>query len=149
MSVFRWHGWVLDVDTQATRAWYACAERWGCGCGHCRNFLAAADRLPRGMLDILGALDIPPEKTTDLCELFHEDGLLHYSASYRVAGRILSRPESGGAPEPWGGLWCSDDPKTFYPHGAPDFPQPCFDLGFCPTLPWVLDEPIDGTKPEP
>ena len=34
----------------------------------------------------------------------------------------------------WG---CCHEP---YPYGAPDFPEPHFDLEFYATLPWVLGE---------
>ena len=37
-------GWRLDLDPEATRSWYESAPVWDCDCGHCRNFLAQADR---------------------------------------------------------------------------------------------------------
>ena len=140
MERFEWMGYKVEVDVEVTRGWYERAEPWGCGCGHCRNFLSAADQLPEEMCSILKELSIPPEKTTDLCELCHEKGILHYMASYRIAGRILERP----AEVEWRGLSCKDDPELFYPYGAVNFPQPCFDLTFCPDLPWILDEPLEG-----
>ena len=140
MERFDWHGYKVEVDLESTRAWYEQAKPWGCTCGHCRNFLATADRLPEEMRAILKELSIPPEKTTDLSELYHEKGVLHYMASYRVAGRVLERPDESV----WHGLACRDDPRSFYPYGAVNFPQPCFDLTFCPDLPWVLDEPVEG-----
>ena len=140
MERFDWHGYKVEVDLESTRAWYEQAKPWGCTCGHCRNFLATADRLPEEMRAILKELSIPPEKTTDLSELYHENGTLHYMASYRVVGRVLERPDQ----TKWHGLACRDDPDSLYPYGAVGFPQPCFDLTFCPDLPWVLDEPLEG-----
>lgn len=143
MTRFSWFGYEVEVDEQATRWWYAQAEEWGCTCGHCRNFLALARarELPEELLSLLDRLSIPPEKTTDLSELYDQGGKLLYDLHYRVAGRVLSSPPEG-AELSENGLWCME--QNFYPYGAEGFPEPCFDLCFSPWLPWVLDEPIDG-----
>ena len=75
MTEFAWHGYTVEVDEPATRAWYAQAGDWGCDCGHCRNFLALAKerRLPEELLNILDGLGIPPEKATYVCELYHDE----------------------------------------------------------------------------
>ena len=81
-------GYELEVDEQATRAWYAQAEEWGCTCGHCRNFLALARerKLPEEILHILDSLSIPAEKATYVCELYHDE-----SCSTRSAGAWRAR----------------------------------------------------------
>ena len=147
MTTFFWYGYTVEVDEQATRDWYAQAEDWGCTCGHCRNFLALAreKKLPEELLAILDRLSIPPEKCTELSELYDEDGKLLYDLHYRVAGRLAARPPED-APRSENGLWCGD--QNFYPYGAKDFPEPCFDVGWTPWLPWVLDEPINGPEEE-
>ena len=136
-------GWTMEIDEEATRRWYERAEEWGCDCGHCRNFLALARTraLPEELLEWLDEFGIPPEKTNDLSELYDQDGKLLYDLHYRVAGRVIDRPAEG-APRSELGLWCMEE--NFYPYGAEDFPEPCFDLCFSPWLPWVLDEPIGG-----
>ena len=157
MTHFSWYGYEVEVDEAATRNWYAQAEEWGCECGHCRNFLALARerRLPGEILDILDSLSIPPEKATYVCELYYEDdwaekGLL-YQFSWRVAGKILAHPgeERGGygpvIKRSWGGLQLGHED---YPYGAPDFPEPHFDLEGGMYLPWILDEPIEGPTEE-
>ena len=147
MSRFSWWGYAAEVDDQATRDWYAGAEDWGCDCGHCRNFLALARerRLPEEILDLLDGLSIPPEKCTELCELYHQDGKLLYDLHYRVAGRLVASPPEG-APRSENGLWCGD--RQFYPYSGEGFPEPNFDLCFSPWLPWVLDEPVEGPEEE-
>lgn len=51
-------------------------------------------------------------------------------------GRSISVPYCPEAEIPnW--VHCCHDP---YPYGAPNFPEPHFDLEFYATLPWVLDE---------
>ena len=145
MKRLSWAGYTVEADGEATREWYAGAEEWGCDCGHCRNFLALAKerKLPEEILGCLDELGIPPEKCTELSELYDQDGKLPYDLHYRVAGRLLARPPED-APRSENSLWCGDE--HFYPYGAEDFPEPCFDLCFSPWLPWVLDEPIDGRK---
>ena len=158
MTEFAWHGYTVEVDEPATRAWYAQAGGWSCTCGHCRNFLALAKerQLPEELLNILDGLGIPPEKATYVCELYHDEswqekGLL-YQLCWRVAGKITGRP--AGADDgptwgprvefPWGGLELGHE--TFPVEN--EFPAPHFDLGCDMFLPWVLDEPIDGPEEE-
>ena len=131
-------GFQTEVDEAATRRWYAQAEPWGCRCGPCRNFLALARerRLPGFVLEPLDKLGIPPEKATYVCELYRQEGGHLYQFSYRVAGCIL-----GGHGEPGARGTCCHET---YPYGAPDFPEPHFDLEFGLTLPWALEEPEDG-----
>ncbi len=131
-------GFQTEVDEAATRRWYAQAEPWGCRCGPCRNFLALARerRLPGFVLEPLDKLGIPPEKATYVCELYRQEGGHLYQFSCRVAGRILDGHGEPGAQ----GTCCHE----IYPYGAPDFPEPHFDLEFGLTLPWTLEEPEDS-----
>ena len=125
----------VEVDLEATHNWYTQANAWGCSCGHCRNFLAHAERgrLPDTVLAVLKELGIPPEKATYLSELYTDEDSVHYQFSYRIAGAILAEP-----PQEVTVLGrCCHEP---YPYGAPDFPEPHFDLEFWVTLPWVLEE---------
>lgn len=149
MTRLTWEGYTLEVDEDATRNWYAQAEDWGCSCGHCRNFLALARQreLPQEILGYLDRLGIPPERCTELSELYDRDGELLYDLHYRLAGRVLERPGEKEL-QTKRGLFCQDNPACFYPYGAPGFPEPCFDLCFSPWLPWVLDEPMDGREEE-
>jgi len=148
--------WV-EIDEASTRDWYATAEGWDCPCGDCRNFLALARarRLPPWVLETLETLYIPPEKATYVCQLYADGDGQHYQFSYRIAGSILSEEATGEATEGATGEaienamkaatgetanqagWCWHEP---YPHGAPGFPAPHFDLAFELTLPWVLEE---------
>jgi len=125
-------GSLVEVDREVTQAWYEGAGPWGCTCGHCRNYLALAEKrqLPEEVLETLDSLSIPPGKATYVCELFTDEEGIHYQFSYRIAGRILEQGEEGMGR-------CCHEP---YPHGAPNFPEPHFDLEFFLTLPWVLEE---------
>lgn len=152
-------GYELEVDEQATRAWYAQAEEWSCTCGHCRNFLVLARerKLPEEILHILDSLSIPVEKATYVCELYHDEswekkGLL-YEISWRVAGAVVQTPEkkqnNGTA---WGPPVVFPTFQMMVGHECyniqPEFPEPSFDLDISLYLPWVLDEPLDGPEEE-
>lgn len=128
-------GYQVEVDEAATRRWYEAADRWGCDCGNCRNFLKLAEtnKLPLAVTQLLNELNIPPEKATYVCELHTDDRGLYYQFSYRIAGTIVDVPESEFSE---GGRCCHES----YPYGAPDFPEPHFDLEFFEILPWILDE---------
>lgn len=97
--------------------------------------------MPAPVLKMLFGLGIPPEKATYVCNNFSDEQGLHYQFSYRIAGRIISGDVLRTSPQDWGEGGCGYES---YPYGAPGFPQPHFDLVFYVTLPWVLDEPVDG-----
>lgn len=139
MTKYHLFGFLTEIDEESTRSWYADADEWSCDCGDCRNFLALAreKQLPALVLEQLDKLGIPPEKATYVCQMYPEGDGQHYQFSYRIAGRILGGEETEAAAR------CCHEP---YPHGAPGFPEPHFDLEFWITLPWVLDEPRSGAS---
>lgn len=55
--------YLVEIDRNVTRDWYAKAEGWSCSCGDCRNFLtiAKARALPEPFLSLLDSLGIPME----------------------------------------------------------------------------------------
>ena len=129
----------VEIDKDATSKWYRESDGWGCECGHCRNFLKLAKTkiLPLYITQILDELDIPPEKATYVGELYTDDCGMFYQFSYRIAGRIIDVPGKENAEEGH----CCHEP---YPYGAPNFPEPHFDLDFFARLPWILDVSENG-----
>ena len=129
----------VEIDLKATIEWYDQGHRWGCGCGDCRNFLRLAHdmQLPRPMMELVHSLGILPEQATYVCEMYPAEAGKHYQVSYRLAGCMLDEPGETTTFE-WGEARCCHET---YPYGAPDFPEPHFDIEFFLTLPWVLDEP--------
>lgn len=123
-------GYAVEIDRNATENWYAQAKPWGCTCAHCSNFLKAAKKrlLPESVLAALDALCLPPEKATYVGELYTDEAGIHYQFSYRICGNILA------APSEQTDMRCCHEP---YPYGAPDFPEPHFDLEFYAVLPWI------------
>ena len=138
MKKYNFGYYQVELDTETTSKWYAQSEGWGCECGHCRNFLKLANKreLPKRIIEILDELGISPEKATYVCELFTDEAGIHYQFSYRLAGTIIGAPITDGGENGNEGRCCHEP----YPYGAPDFPNPHFDLEFYATLPWVLDE---------
>lgn len=122
----------VEIDRAATQAWYAEHGEWGCMCGDCRNYVALAKQraLPTVIMETLDSLGIPLEKATYVSSLYKKEEGILYQVSYRVTGNILSVSEH-------------DKNATgrciheTYPYGAPDFPQPHFDVEFYPTLPYA------------
>ena len=66
MLEYNLFGYEVEIDKNATTAWYTASNVWGCECGDCRNFLALAQKraFPLPVLQILDMLNIPPEKAT-------------------------------------------------------------------------------------
>ena len=131
-------GFEVEIDEYATSAWYKTADLWGCKCKHCRNFLLAAQKraFPDSVLQILDKLAIPPEKATYVCELYPIDGGHCYQFSYRIAGKILAECTPPKKQNVGIGI-CGYE---IYPYGAPNFPEPHFDLEFSLNLSWVLED---------
>ena len=86
---------------------------------------------------ILKELNIAPDKATYVCAIIPKDNGRLYQFSYRIAGRILNEDTAKSTVADWGDVRCCHEP---YPHGAPGFPIPHFDLEFWVTLPWILNE---------
>ena len=127
-------GYEVEIDGEATAVWYSTADKWGCACGDCRNFMAAAKTkvLPAFMMELLEKFGLPPEKATYVGQLYTDGNGVHYQVSYRLSGKILA--EHGERDRR---IRCCHE---IYPYGAPNFPTPHFDLEFYLTLPWILEE---------
>lgn len=132
MKHYVMHNCEIEVDEEKTAQWYANADEWGCDCGHCVNFLKIAKqgKLPEKVRTHLSVFGIPPEKATYVCCLNEGAEKSLYQFSYRIAGSILKDNLSGIAEDV---RFCHET----YPYGAPDFPEPHFDIEFFAELPWV------------
>lgn len=114
-----------------------------------RNFRAAAKKrlLPDFVLELLDELGIPPQKATLITYSgTDKDGKVHYQFSYRLSGYIMSGYLPGVDPDAYASaMWGDYDGRCIHepsPIVAPTFPEPHFDLEFCATVPWMLDEPV-------
>ena len=143
-----------DVDVRVTRDWYAHeGDIWYCMCGHCRNFVAAADEFPEELKAVLDRFGIPAQKATYVSSFTGDGERMLYEAFWHIAGELLEGDgrltDTDWADTGWGG-WSlqSYDAQVFPPNSAKDFPEPCFLLYVNLWLPWVLDEPMDKPAPK-
>ena len=141
-TTVEWNGYVMDVDLDATQAWYRQAEDWYCPCGHCRNYLALEGQLPEYIQAFFRQVGIAHRKAGYVCEMYHENGRLLYDVSYPVFGVIRKgRDPKDPCPEA--------EPQSaenhFYPPGFGEgVLDPWFVFQLNIWLPWVLPEPVDG-----
>lgn len=143
MTEFVFEDCCVQVDAEATRAYYdAYGEiAGGCGCAYCRNFAAAVETVAprlRAFLDRLG-LDI--RKPREVMELGPgPEGRRLYEAFYHLVGRLKGRNCSGIAAEGAQMVFCKDCDLL------PDnFPKPCFQINVALELPWLLKETVPET----
>ena len=99
----------VEFDRTATVDWYEKYEGWSCDCGDCQSFLAwvRQKQLPSAVTELLQIFGALPEKPTYVCEL--------YPIGFD-----------------WGSVYCGHED---YPCGAPDFPEPNFDIMFFVDIP--------------
>ena len=131
-------GQELEIDRDATIGWYETADAWGCECDSCKNFVALAKKreLPTPLLEALDGLGIPAEKATYVCKIVPKGNGSLYQFSYRIAGKKPDESTESFDLQPWGEPRCCHE---IYPYGAPDFPEPHFDLEFWVVLPQWAD----------
>lgn len=134
MKEFDLFGFQVEIDEAATREWYEQAGEWDCECEDCRYFidLAKKKELPTPVLEILEQFGIAPEKATYVCEMITEEQKVLYQFSYRMTGNIVKERKDSVTDLEWGEVYCGHES---YPHGAPGFPEPHFDLEFWVRLP--------------
>ena len=129
---------LVEFDKTVTADWYENSEGWDCECGDCQKFLALAKRkqLPFAVIELLSIFGALPEKPTYVCELSPTEHRHLYQFNYRVAGNTLNDPHPHDSIRfDWGSVYCGHEN---YPCGAPNFPEPHFDLMFFVDLPWTL-----------
>jgi len=131
-------GFFVEINLEATKEWYSRGNEWGCECAHCHNFLELArnKQFPQEIIELLAGFGIRPEQATYVGQLYDNDKGHLYQFSYRLTGRMLSDEKNTNETFEWGSARCCHET---YPYGAPDFPEPHFDIEFFLWLPWVLD----------
>ena len=137
----------LEVDVEATRAWYAAQTLPGvtCDCAGCRNFLRAADAMPAPVRDFLCRLGADPLRPAELCYYSGTPEKLYGGGWYHICGRILEGAVPPGSRQAFG-EWlelAEGFSAAFKPECdllAEDFPRPCFQMELNHCYPWVLAE---------
>ena len=141
MTEFVFGPYRLEVDVEATRAWY---DRYGdatggCDCAYCRNYAAAVGSLPSEVAALLRPLGLDLHKPGDIGEYGPRQGGRWYQPLWHLAGRLLETGEGELSIAPGVTAGFATDMGPF----LRDFPEPCFQCWISMTLPWVLEEPAD------
>ena len=157
--IFRFSNFVLDVDVDRTRAFYAredvetTSEK--CVCAGCRNYDKAILQAPAAVLAFLESLGIDPRKPAEAFDVMgglDENGNVWYNGFYHVCGTRLEGEDA----------WVHTSENSMHLDGdrmyAVDeafkvsfeeqvvllhegFPTPVLQMEIDARLPWVLPTP--------
>lgn len=141
MREFIFGNYRLEVDVEATRAWYETYgdATGGCGCAYCRNYAAAVGTLPPEVGMFLAPLGLDLKKPGDATEYGPTAGGRWYMPLWHMAGRLLEVGEEPLVLAPGVTASFTTDTGPF----LKNFPEPFFQCCLSMTLPWVLEEPED------
>ena len=152
--IFEQGVYLIDHDPERTRGFYAQASDTSCDCQGCRNFRAAADRMPGALRALLEQFGIDPKKPAEMSVLYAPDqDMLSYNGFYHFCGAlkeglepfIQTGPKSFQLDQRYL-LNLGEDSIWFRADCAlvdEKFPRPVVqaEVTFC--LPWVLEEEHD------
>lgn len=133
----------IFTDPAANRAWYDTygAPAGGCDCAYCRNFLAAVEQLPKDVRNFMDSLGVDLRKPDEAVQNEpRADGLHWYSAWYHLSGTLVEEGVETALAEN-----CTYWFQSVSYLQAAHFPTPHFQLNLELCLPWLLEEPWDGT----
>src|SRR6266404_2449760 len=148
MERFEFGGWLIDFDSERTRAAYRLTEHGAheCKCACCRNYVAVRDsQYPSMFLYLLNKFCIAVHKEAQTWEsLTKRKGIQFYAGWYHFVGSILKDPrteikipksERGAAD--WYVSFCARSDLAMKPLQGLALIQ----LEFHTEMPWTLDEP--------
>ena len=138
---FESHGWVAEVDVDATRRAYAAGGPGAsveCGCTECGNFIEARDAgyvYPAEVADLLLDMGVDPNRESEIYAAGPVDhGSIRYGGWFNIAGQLVEDRRESTDIEPGFALYPM-------PEGAlvdPAFGQaPVFRIEFEVIVPWM------------
>lgn len=138
MTEFVFGPYRLEVDVEATRAYYAAHnEPWIiCTCAGCRNFAQAVKLLPQPVKDFFAQLGLDPEKVNELCYYNGTESTVIGDCWYHLVGRVLEGSSQPGdyAEFPAGWYELVEGFSVGFKNACDllpeDFPKPCFQMQF-------------------
>jgi len=151
--ILRFGGFVLDVDTDKTRAFYngkyAPTTSRQCKCPGCQNYDKAIMTAPASVLDFLREFGIDPQKPGEVFVLGEENfkygETLYYGGWYHVVGIIIRRPEEKKTPDytpdpsfPFSVSFVDDRIRMGWVNSK--MPTPIFEIGIDAHLPYVIED---------
>lgn len=158
--IFAFGSFKIDVDVEATRAFYDRAPSLivPCACNGCRNFQLAIRQTPdevQRFFSDLGA-DIASPAETWIWDVVPDESGTHlwYGGFYNLCGEILAGDGQWKPQHKDSCIYHSGCPPYHLTESFsvsfqsqvslihPDFPSPAFQMDIDAHLPWVLDEEI-------
>ena len=161
--IFRFANFVLDVDIDRTREFYARDGRWQCDCQDCQNYRKAILTAPETVLDFLRSMGIDSRKPAEVFNttgMLEEDGTISYNGWLHICGTLAEGPDTVTERVTEDGARCLSyrwdlayRPDPAYPFSIlpvkeitllpEDFPAPALEMEIDARLPWVLPEPYE------
>ena len=158
--IFRFSDFILDIDVERTREFYAREDRWQCDCRDCRNYRKAILTVPDTVLDFLRSMGIEPRRPIEVFNTtgtLEEDGTIQYNGWFHVCGALVECPETvmekvheDGSRSLSYRMDLAYSPTPNYPFAIlpvkeitllPEgFPTPAVELEMDARLPWVITE---------
>lgn len=161
---------VVEIDDEATRAYYAAGNRINdCGCDECVNFRAYAADFPIRTKEFFASLGIDDMRViAELCPYTHHDGSALIGGFYHLVGSMTGghaprrvtglrdklreffglgprkRPENGDDTRLSGVMEIGEELTVFFKTPCDlmprDFPENAVQMEISTTIPWVLDK---------
>ena len=146
---------VVDIDVEATRDYYAQADRLNdCSCSGCVNYRQYTKECNNKIKDFFSGIGIDDMNfITEIIPLYvsrdayEQDDCIDYMGFYHIKGEIIKNKQSSlGQKEIIQDKWEKIDEKFYVtihneiallPNG---FPTPCLQVGIFAHFPWVVDE---------
>ena len=149
--IFHFGNITVDADVEKTRRFYENASLITeyCNYADCRNFEAAADRLPSAVIRFFAELGVDLKKICECYTLYTgPDGWVCYGGFCHICGILLKGNESFyrirenqtqqiHKPDAKRKYWISVSDHVDLPEDG--FPMPMLQIDFELEVPWVLD----------
>ncbi len=147
MHIVKIFNWIIKVNTDETKDFYANEGYISCPCDYCKNYLLCCDIFSESINNLFNELFINPKKEGEVMH-FNEnkDGTHFYLPFYHLSGQILSLSEFEFIKKNKN-ITVSElvlpndyqvdftDKLSLVPE---DFPEPTIEFSLSLNLPWLL-----------
>ncbi|MGN1032530.1 MAG: hypothetical protein ACI4PU_03645 [Intestinibacter sp.] len=141
--IFEFGPYKVDIDIDATRAYYSVDDVNSCICHGCKNYRKYADECNPiikeffkkiGIEDLKYIAEITPFNT-------EEDGRVFYGGFYHLCGRVIESTCECIMYKITDNfeIWFSEECDLL----ADDFPEPSIQLNIAARIPWIIEEKND------
>lgn len=158
--IFEFHPYVIDIDVEKTKEFYAQGNYISCTCDDCQNFIKAIDFLTKEEKDFFENLGVDLKKITEVFVTYGDSKSMWYLCFGRLCGTIIKGESPWKKTSENSGHWdkescyiVSDNIAVgFYEEVVmvkENFPRPVITFEFEAKIPWVLPQKsAHGNKPK-